>query len=160
MCLLRYYVVHDTEMRVQFTFFDVQLFLKLLHLKILDWVPSCSALFIQNGFLFLKGRWCQMSLSEQIVFRLACSVCVWGRCYRCFIGQRRISFNISAAMFNPVSWCFFCVPNPWIKRLNILEAIWYIRRALAVDPNSDPPFVDEQEMMNLAGSHAFYISVS
>jgi putative ABC transport system substrate-binding protein len=140
------YVVHDTEeSSVRSLTFQLS---KLLP-ENTRLMPVRSALFIQN-VSFLKDDDVMVTVGADS-FRLACSVASEGAVIAVFIGKEEY-LNIQPQCSIPVSGVFSGAPLD--KRLNILEAIWFDRKPLAVI-YSDHLFVDEQEMMNLADQHGF-----
>jgi hypothetical protein len=140
------YVIHDTEeSSVRSLTFQLSKLLPVTT-RIL---PVRSTLFMQNAS-FLKDDDVMVTVGADN-FRLACSVASKGAVIAVFIGKEEY-LNIKSQCSIPVSGVFSGAPLD--KRLDILEAIWFDRKPLAVI-YSDQLFVDEQEMMNLAGQHGF-----
>jgi putative ABC transport system substrate-binding protein len=140
------YVIHDTEeSSVRSLSFQLS---KLLPVNA-QLMSVRSALFMQNAS-FLKDDDVIVTVGADN-FRLACSVASEGAVIAVFIGKEEY-LNIKPQCSIPVSGVFSGAPLD--KRLNILEAIWFDRKPLAVI-YSDHLLVDEQEMMNLADQHGF-----
>ncbi|ETI58733.1 hypothetical protein [Marinomonas profundimaris] len=140
------YVIHDTEeSSVRSLTFQLS---KLLTIK-KPLIPVRSTLFVQN-INVLKHDDVMVTVGAES-FRKVCSVAAVGAVMAVFIGQEEY-LKIKPQCAMPVSGVFSGAPLA--TRLNLLQAVWFDRKPLAVI-YSDHLFVNEEDMMAQADQYGF-----
>ena len=140
------YVIHDAdESSVRSLTFQLS---KLLPNQTPITLVRRSA-FMKN-ISFLKADDVMVTVGVES-FRQVCSVVSEGAVMAVFIGKEEY-LKIQPHCSVPVSGVYSGAPLD--KRLNLLEAVWFDRKPLAVI-YSDHLFVDEQDMMSLADQYGF-----